>query len=101
MIIVVGDVRLAPGEKERFMSAAKTMVAASREEAGCHQYSYFEDLWDKNIIHAYEEWEDEDALAQHFQTAHMRVFVGALGSLNIVSRDIRKYQAGPGKSVSA
>lgn len=45
------------------------MVAASRKEAGCLQYTLHVDKTDANAFWFYEEWESKEALAAHSKIA--------------------------------
>lgn len=93
MIIVEGFVHLAPGESERFRSAAVEMLRETRKEPGCLTYAYATDVDDPDMVRVIERWESEDALTRHFTTAHMAKFNGALASARILKASAKIYRA--------
>lgn len=74
MIIVAGTVQLDPAHRQANLAAIQTMMAASRAEEGCLAYVFSQDMTDPNLLHLYELWADEAALASHRQSSHMAVF---------------------------
>ena len=61
MIVVTGIATVAPESAEALKAAARKMAAASREEAGCHAYAFYEDLEVAGRFRVYEEWESAEA----------------------------------------
>src|SRR5215510_579563 len=74
MIVIAGRVTIKPDQRAEATRVALTMARASQAEAGCVTYRFSADLDDPNTFYIFEEWESEDALARHFESAHMRVF---------------------------
>lgn len=91
MIVVSGEIRLAPESVEAGVAAANKMAAATRDEKGCVTYGFWRSTEDEGLFRVFEEWESEEALARHFQTPHMADFGKALGALDVVSMDVKKY----------
>jgi len=92
MIIVAGEVRVAPGTLETLKPAMEKMLAASRDEEGCLAYTYAVDVLDPTVIRVFERWENEDALERHFRTDHMNAWRQALGDVTFLSRSIKSYE---------
>jgi quinol monooxygenase YgiN len=74
MIVVAGRIRVKPESRDEAARTAARMAEATRREAGCVSYRFYADLDDPDVFFIFEEWENEAALAQHFQTPHMAEF---------------------------
>lgn len=96
MLIVLAQAKLGETALEQGRSAFAAMIEASRAEEGCISYAYAQDILDPTRLHITEKWDDEAALARHFETAHMAAFQKALGELDIEILDLRKYHADDG-----
>lgn len=94
MIVVTGIFEIAPESLDAARGLAGPMGRASRAEAGCAAYAFYQDLEDPTRIRIYEEWEDQAALDAHFLTPHMAAFVEGLGQLSVKSMDVKKFDKG-------
>ena len=70
-LIVAGTIRVPPDQLDGLRSHMTRMMTATRTENGCTTYSYAEDIAEPGLIHVFEIWRDDDALAAHFKTDHM------------------------------
>ena len=95
MIVVEGTVRVDPEILDRARPAMLRMIAASRAEAGCIDYAYAQDLADAGLIRVAERWQSREALAAHFQTAHMAEWRAEIATFGIRDRQLRLYEAEP------
>ena len=93
MIVIDGWIRFAPGEIERLAEVGRTMVAATREEAGCLDYAFSQDISDPCVMRISERWVDDAALAAHFQAPHMAVFQAALADAKREGGSVKAYTA--------
>ncbi len=93
-VLVIGTVRLPPENIDRARAAMEAMVAASRAEDGCFEYAYAQDLLDPGLVRVTEAWRDREALAAHFQTAHMAAWRAVFPDLQITDRRLALYEAG-------
>jgi quinol monooxygenase YgiN len=91
MIVIAGRVAVRPERREEAVRAALAMAAATRKEDGCITYQFSNDLADMNSIVIFEEWESDEALAQHFQTEHMKVFRELLPRLLAGPSTVKRY----------
>jgi len=57
------------------------MLAATRREAGCISYRFYQDIEDPNAFSFVEEWESWEALDDHFRSDHVGTFLADLGDL--------------------
>ena len=91
-LIVAGTVR-APSEN---MAALRphmlVMMAATRAEDGCETYGFAEDVAERGLIHVFEVWRDQAALAAHAQTVHMGAWRAAGAELGVFDRRIVAYE---------
>ncbi len=94
MIIVTGIVELRPDTVEKFKEISADNLVASRAEAGCHGYAYYQDIENPCIFRPYEIWEDEATLIKHFQEPHTQAFTKALREIGVVRFDVYKYERG-------
>jgi quinol monooxygenase YgiN len=78
MIVVVGRVRTDAQRREALIGIGQRVAAASREESGCRSYRMYQDTEDLDEFVFVEEWDGEQALQEHFQTAHIAEFMGAI-----------------------
>ena len=102
MIQINGTITLAPGtiaNAPETVDAIKTMVAASRAEEGCLDYTFAQDLSDPDSIVIFERWTDMDALGTHGKSAHMAEFQKAMAANPAVARNLTMYQTDEGKPI--
>ena len=91
MLILAGTIRLAPGSRDAAKPALTAMVEASRAEPGCLAYALSFDVEDDHLVHVFEAFEDEEALATHRGSAHMAAWRDARAQLGISERNMREY----------
>ncbi len=81
MIVVTGRVQVPPRHRDRFLEIAATMCRASRDDAGCLGYRFYEDAEQPGRFVFIEEWQDDEALQAHFRQPHTGAFMGELPGL--------------------
>jgi quinol monooxygenase YgiN len=94
MLLIVGTIRLPPENMTRARPAMADMVAASRAEEGCVEYSYAEDVLEPGLIHVRELWRDRSALDRHFASDHIKAWRAAWPELGIGERNLQAYEVG-------
>jgi len=99
MIIVAGTIRIDPDKRQAFLPHAKTMLAATRKEAGCLVYSFAFDVADAGLVRIYEEWESRIHLEAHFKVPHMADWRAALAAIGAHSRAIKAYECEGGEAL--
>lgn len=92
MIIVAGTVKVRSETRAEAQRAAAKMVAATRQEAGCRSYGFYPHLDDPDTLLVFEVWDDEAALARHFQTPHMAEFNAAVPRFLAAPPSIDRYE---------
>lgn len=91
-ILIAGTVRVPPENLAAFKPHMQAMLAASRAEDGCYEYSYAEDVAEPGLIRVYEAWRDQAALETHFQTAHMAAWRAAWPQFGVGDRRLFLYE---------
>lgn len=94
MLIVTGIAEVNPHEVDRVKVEAIKMAKASRAEAGCHAYAFFQDIENENQFRIYEEWESPEALRAHFATPHMAEFNAFLKTIDGLNINISQFMRG-------
>jgi quinol monooxygenase YgiN len=89
MIVVVGRVKTDVEKRPELVRIGQTVAAASRLEPGCISYRLYEDTESENEFVFVEEWESDDALRQHFASAHVAVFLQAIRATIIAPPDVK------------
>lgn len=92
MIIVSGKVKVKPGAVEAVREIMEKTVLATRDEAGCIDYSYGLDVLGPQTIIVLEYWESMETLEAHFKQPHLGAWRAALGQAGVISREIKAFE---------
>jgi quinol monooxygenase YgiN len=98
-LIVAGTIRVPPGQLDGLRPHMIDMMTATRAEDGCAAYSYAEDVAEAGLIHVFEIWRDEAALAAHFQTAHMARWRGVWPRFGVSDRRLFAYEVASERAI--
>lgn len=98
MRIIIAELKAAPGMRAQLLELLDGMLAPSRAEAGCISYRYFVSSEDPDLIHFFEEWQDQASIEEHFATDHFRDLGVRIPNLIISGPDIRIYEAVPAET---
>jgi quinol monooxygenase YgiN len=91
-LIIAGTVRVPPENLERFKPHMQAMLAASRAEDGCLEYSYAVDVAEPGLIRIFEAWRDQPALDAHFQAPHMATWRSRWPEFGVSDRRLFAYE---------
>lgn len=97
MLLVIGSVRLPPGNLAAARPVMERMIVASRLEDGCLAYAYAQDVLDAGLIRITELWRDRQSLERHFGSAHIAEWRAAWPALGIGERQINVYEVDGGQ----
>lgn len=92
MILIVGTIRIALERLAEAKPAMQKVIAASRKEPGCLEYSYAEDILDPGLIHIAERWESQEAFDEHFASDHIAEWCGKWANLGIFDRKLSIHE---------
>lgn len=101
--MIVLDVKFVvkDGCHDEAVAAMKEVAAETLKEAGCAEYRFALPFAKGEPIVLFEEWESQDALNAHFETAHLAAFRAKMEQVLTGPATIRRYvvsEAGPLKS---
>ena len=65
-------------DREVFLAATRSLVAAVRAESGCLSYATYEDMEAANAFYFVGRYRDQAAVDAHIASAHVKTFMGAL-----------------------
>ncbi len=74
MLTLVAMVKAKPENRNLVRMKCLCMLEPTRKEEGCVTYDFHDDNDDENIFVFIENWEDEEALAKHGDSKHLRDF---------------------------
>ena len=92
MIAVIGQFRMPPENMETARPLMRKVMEATRNEAGCTEYNYAEDVLDPGLIRVSEVWDSREQLTAHLATDHMRVWGEERIALGLSGRAITVYE---------
>lgn len=72
MLITMARFQARPGEIEKLLGLAQTLVTNSRAEEGCLEYGCYQDVMDSNTLLLFGSWDGQQALEAHYESAHFR-----------------------------
>lgn len=98
MLLVIGTVRLPPANLPAARDVMAQMVAASRAEEGCVDYSYAEDILDPGLIRVSECWRGQSALDRHLRSDHLKAWRSSWPALGVTDRQLTVYSAAAGRA---
>jgi len=93
MLIISGKFTAEGTPRETVAALTGAMARATRQEEGCIEYAFYEDLETPGAYHIYEEWESEAALKAHGETPHMAEFRAELGKLDNVKIKVVRFDS--------
>jgi len=91
MILVIGTSAVPADTMDKVRDAMKTMVTETLKEEGCVTYNLCEDIHQAGVIRISEEWETNEHLDAHMETAHMKDWRAVLAEVGVLSRAVNVY----------
>ena len=74
MLLLTAFLECAEENRETLRSAAAACAKQTREEPGCLEYRFYEDIENPGKFVFVERWRDEHALDAHLASPHLSVF---------------------------
>ena len=94
MIVVLVKVETTVDAIDTIRDALVEMEKASQAEAGCHDYTFSQEIGDPSRVRIVEIWESMDALEFHFSTPHMATFRAVMAGSPPRSMDVKVHELG-------
>ena len=91
-VSVIVRIQLSAESAPAYGEAAKAVVAATREEAGCQWYGIATDVTDPCVVWISEQWASQAHLDAHLKTPHVAAFLEACAALEILDMEVRRYE---------
>ena len=91
-ILIAGTLTIDPGKVDAALADAAEMMKASQAEDGCHAYAFSPDPITPGLLHLFEKWESDDALAAHSASDHMKTFQSKMPGWGVTGADIKRYE---------
>jgi quinol monooxygenase YgiN len=98
MLILAGTIRIAAGRRAAATPAIARMLQATRAERGCIRYTFAFDVLDEQLLHIFEVWRDDEALAVHRASPHMAAWRAAAADLGVHDRQLVQYEVSGSRS---
>jgi quinol monooxygenase YgiN len=90
MLIIAGELRVRPGDRDRYLAAVAPVAPMAREAPGCLDFVQAADPVDPDRINVYERWESDESLLAFRSQAGPGPDDVEIPPL--VSADVRKYR---------
>lgn len=94
MLLIIGTIRLPAEKIAEARPVMQRMIEASRNEDGCIDYTYSQDILEPNLIHVKELWRDRGSLDNHFVSDHIGDWRSEWPKLGITDRNLMLYEVG-------
>jgi quinol monooxygenase YgiN len=90
-VILAGTVRFSLDKLDAAQAVMMEMMRLSREEDGCIEYVYSEDLIHPGVMHVFEVWRDQAALDAHHNAPHFQQWKAERAALGMTDRKLVHY----------
>ena len=80
-----------PGKEDALRSVLTALVPPTRRELGCYQYDLLIETGNPRHLCFVERWDDNEALDQHLETAHVRTALEQIADLVDSPPDITRF----------
>jgi quinol monooxygenase YgiN len=92
MIVVKGVIPIDPSDREHIIDVMSKLAAASRAENGVIEYHVSFGIEDNNLVHLFEQYEDEIAYDDHMETEHLQNFLEELPSFQDGEVEVTRFE---------
>lgn len=92
MVVVVAKNIVKLEMVEEFLRLTGELIAETRKEKGCIEYTLMRDSERSNILTFIEKWHTEGHLKDHFEAPHFKRIVPMLGELTEGETEINIYE---------
>ena len=91
-IVVTGYLDIEPSNRDAAIDAIKTLMEASRAEAGCEDYAFAADLVEPGRFRIFEQWRDQAAMDEHNKSPHLAAFMAALREVKVTGTSLTMWK---------
>ena len=91
-IHLVARIVAKPDSVAALRTLLETLLAPTRQEAGCRRYILLQNQQEPTDFTFVEEWADEAAINSHMKSAHLRQTFAQAAELLAVTPDVQRYK---------
>lgn len=91
-IIIAGTMRFDADTRAAALAAGREQVEGALTQPGCEAYAWTADPHDEEVVHVFEAWTDQEALAAHFAGPWYRGMLGVLGTHGVRDAEVAKHR---------
>lgn len=99
MIVVTGNIRIAPENMDKAREHLRPVLDAARREDGCLACAFAEDVLEPGLLRVSERWLNWQTLEAHTKTPHFAAWRTTLKELDVKHRDVVAYEAGEARKL--
>jgi quinol monooxygenase YgiN len=91
-VMIVGTLRIPTENMDAARAALAELISASRQEAGCLDFSFSENIAEPGLLHLIERWADRTALEAHWRSATLQAFRPTAEKLGVNDRSMTLFE---------
>lgn len=91
-ITVIARIKAKSEKLEQVIELMQNLVHHTRQEEGCLNYDFHQDLEDPTLFYMHENWTSGDALKAHFEMPYMKEAFAAAPDLMAEPVEIRRLR---------
>jgi quinol monooxygenase YgiN len=99
VIVVTGDLRVAPENLGKLREAMRRVIEVTRKEDGCLSYAFAEDVLEPGLVRISERWLNMQSLEAHGNSAHVAEWKATLKRTGVIHREVVAFEAGQGRPI--
>lgn len=91
-IVIAGEVEFDPAKRAAALQGAIPLIEMALAQKGCLHYAWTASPSHPGRVHVFEEWEDQQDLANHLAGPAYMGMIQHLSGFGILGSDTRKYR---------
>lgn len=95
MMIIHAHLQVKPDQEQAFLEACKTLIEASRKEAGNGSYDLMKSTEHAGHFTMVETWKDAEAIAAHNTSDHFTAFGQKAAAFMAAPMDVKVFSGEP------
>lgn len=100
-VMVTGWIDFEPAHRDEALRHFATVVAASRQEAGCLDYAFLPDPELPGRVRVFEHWTSDRALTEHLALPHVQQLRDAIAPLTRTGRSMTHHTVAASRPMGA
>jgi quinol monooxygenase YgiN len=100
MILVDAQITLVTERQREFIGEVQKIIPRVRSEAGCTRYELAADVSSPEVMHFFEEWENQRSLDDHLAQPHMKAFFAKTDPWHAAPTKLKIYEVLSSRSIT-